>query len=105
MPNLPRVHRPKWAERVKRKAAVERAKHTQKGRCFKTSHRTWRKIRATVLQREPLCRHCAEQGITTTATDVDHIDGNTFDNTDANLQPLCKPCHTRKTVREQRDKR
>ncbi len=52
--------------------------------------------------REPLCRACAGQGLVVAAREVDHIrplaEGgvHAFDN----LQPLCKPCHTRKTLRE-----
>jgi 5-methylcytosine-specific restriction protein A len=54
----------------------------------------WRAIRRKVLQLEPLCRFCGEK-----ATVVDHIqplkDGGTHD--PANLRPLCKRCHDRRT--------
>ena len=55
----------------------------------------WHKLRAYVLAREPLCRHCGK-----VATDVDHISGDPSDNRDANLQPLCHACHSHKTGRE-----
>ncbi len=64
----------------------------------------WRGWRRAVLLREPLCRACAGQGLVVAAREVDHIrplaEGgvHAFDN----LQPLCKPCHTRKTLREAR---
>lgn len=62
----------------------------------------WRRLRAYLLNREPLCRECAENGHTELATDLDHIiskhDGGTDD--PENLQPLCKPCHSRKTALE-----
>jgi len=58
----------------------------------------WRKLRALVLNEEPLCRLCERQGKTTAADTVDHIKehkGNValFYDRD-NLQPLCRPCHS-----------
>ncbi len=61
----------------------------------------WRKVRKMVLAEEPLCRECGRQGRVTAANEVDHIDGNAFNIERVNLQPLCKPCHSKKTVREQ----
>lgn len=62
----------------------------------------WQRLRRLVLGREPLCRICIGEGRVVEATVVDHItplaDGGTDDM--ANLQPLCKPCHDRKTMRE-----
>ena len=63
--------------------------------------RQWRMVRAAVLADEPLCRICAEHGRTTAATEVDHVDANSRNNDRANLRPLCKPCHSRRTLREQ----
>lgn len=62
----------------------------------------WRKLRARILKREPLCRHCAARGVTTVATDVDHIIPKSQGGTDdeSNLQPLCHACHSAKTARE-----
>ena len=55
--------------------------------------------RARILRAEPLCRHCKAKGIIRQAEQVDHIRelalGGTDD--DSNLQPLCIPCHDRKT--------
>lgn len=58
----------------------------------------WRKLRALVLNEEPLCRLCERQGKTTAADTVDHIkehkgDVALFYDRD-NLQPLCRPCHS-----------
>lgn len=65
--------------------------------------RAWQRIRLAFLRANPLCVHCLEAGMTTAATEVDHIlrlkRGGTNDFT--NLQALCKPCHTRKTRHEQ----
>lgn len=60
----------------------------------------WRKIRLMHLRGQPLCVHCAEQGHTTPATEVDHIRPLAQGGTHAsdNLQSLCKPCHSKKTV-------
>ena len=57
----------------------------------------WRRMRASVLNGEPLCRHCAARGLLTEATDVDHKSGDPSDNSSENLQPLCHECHSRKT--------
>jgi 5-methylcytosine-specific restriction protein A len=53
-----------------------------------------------ILQREPLCRYCYEVGRIEPANEVDHIDGNYNNNDVANLQALCKVCHSRKTAQE-----
>ena len=68
-----------------------------KPRKYKTSASKWRRIRWAQLQKEPLCRHCKEQGRTTPGNTVDHISGDTWDNTQSNLQTLCVSCHTIKT--------
>ena len=58
----------------------------------------WRKLRALVLNEEPLCRLCERQGKTTAADTVDHIKEHKgdvalfFDR--ENLQPLCATCHS-----------
>ena len=50
-----------------------------------------------VLREEPLCRRCGEP-----ATDVDHIVSRERggEDTRENLQALCHPCHSQKTVEE-----
>jgi 5-methylcytosine-specific restriction protein A len=57
----------------------------------------WRLLRALVLAEEPVCRACAEA----LATDVDHIVPRRrrpeLALARANLQALCKACHSRKT--------
>lgn len=63
---------------------------------------TWRKVRLAVLREEPLCRLCKGRGLIVPAEHVDHIlalnNGGTSER--SNLQPLCVPCHSRKTVME-----
>lgn len=57
----------------------------------------WRAFAHTWLRRYPLCFMCGG-----TAVHVDHIDGLGPDGPrgydPANLQSLCRPCHSKKTV-------
>ena len=61
-------------------------------------------LRPGQLLREPFCRKCAQRGLRTPATDVDHIRDHKGDWTvftdRGNLQSLCHSCHSRKTMRE-----
>ena len=58
-------------------------------------------IREMHLRREPLCRFCVERGVVTAATEVDHVDGDRTNHAPANLRSACKPCHSRRTARDQ----
>ncbi|APW48398.1 hypothetical protein RA876_12445 [Rhodoferax antarcticus] len=71
-------------------------------RTLKLNGSAWQKLRAHVLDGEPLCRQCTSEGHTTVATDVDHADGNPGNNSMTNLQPLCHQCHSRKTAKDHR---
>ena len=70
----------------------------------------WRRLRIMVLNREPLCMDPfkVHQGEPVPAREVDHILGvwiaphAVFD--ESNLQPLCSPCHSRKSGYERRIK-
>ncbi|WP_084570374.1 HNH endonuclease [Methylosinus sp. PW1] len=57
----------------------------------------WRKARAEFLEAHPNCAHCGAP-----ATVVDHIRPHKGDRAlfwdRSNWQPLCKPCHDRKTA-------
>lgn len=97
MPELPAVHNPRKTKYLRDR---EKTRRNQASRQYATNHTTWRKLRKYVLDREPLCRECGKAGKTTQATDVDHIDGDSFNNEIKNLQPLCRGCHSRKTVTE-----
>lgn len=82
------------------KAIKTNYKTKKKQRCFKTNHPTWRRIRAAQLQREPLCRVCKAEGKIVPANTVDHIDNDSWNNDNDNLQSMCIKCHTIKTNRE-----
>lgn len=70
-------------------------------------NRQWQKASRSFLHSHPLCECCKAKGIYTKATVVDHIiphRGNRelFWNRD-NWQALCKQCHDKKTMTEDRD--
>lgn len=66
----------------------------------------WRRLRGLQLSQHPMCRYCADLGVLTPATDVDHVvpvreaPEGAFD--PGNLQSLCKPCHSQTKQREER---
>ena len=66
------------------------------------SNARWRKLRAYILDKEPLCRrHLEKFGKYVPATMVDHIipadDEPSLFYDEENLQSLCQPCHRIKT--------
>lgn len=58
--------------------------------------------RQRLFERQPLCVRCLEQGLIRVATIADHVVAliNGGPDSEDNLQPLCKPCHDRKTVED-----
>ena len=75
-------------------------KQESNGRSLGLNSAAWHKLRAYVLAGEPCCRHCTTEGLTVPATEVDHRDNDPSNNALENLQPLCKPHHSRKTMRD-----
>ncbi|WP_366923858.1 HNH endonuclease [Metallumcola ferriviriculae] len=69
----------------------------------------WRKASKRFLKVNPLCKYCEKEGKLTPATVVDHIQPHRGDKTlfwdENNWQPLCKKCHDRKTMTEDRHPR
>ena len=67
------------------------------------SSRRWRKFRAWVLRRKPLCEHCEQQDRTTEAKHVHHDKPRkqfpqlAFDYD--NMVALCHPCHSKEEAR------
>ncbi|GLQ31653.1 HNH endonuclease [Litoribrevibacter albus] len=64
----------------------------------------WQKARLGFLRNNPLCLHCHAEGLTISATVVDHIIPHKGDMAlfwdRANWQPLCKRHHDIKTATE-----
>lgn len=60
----------------------------------------WQRVRALFLRAHPLCAECAQQGVTTAATDVHHLVPRRAGGTDeeSNLRALCHSCHSRITA-------
>lgn len=100
----------------KHKAKTSAKKHSvtiedQRGSSSQRNYgAAWRKIRAAflihiaIIQAWPwaCCVVCLADNLRVKATDVDHITPRAKGGTDAfdNLQPLCHPCHSRKTAKE-----
>ncbi len=97
MPFAPPVHKPRG--KAKGRAPDRRPSAHARGYGAR-----WERLRALILGRRPLCVACQQAGRVTAATDLDHIVPHKGDHAlfwdVANLQPLCKPCHSRKTVTE-----
>ncbi len=96
-----------WEQRQARiaesKAQAQRGEDAQAHRRLYASA-AWKKAAKGFLAKHPLCADCAGLGLVVPASEVDHIDPHKGDRAKfwsrANWQPLCKPCHSRKTARE-----
>lgn len=66
----------------------------------------WRKARSRFLKVHPFCVICKAEGKLVKATVVDHIIPHRGDEKlfwdESNWQPLCKRCHDRKTMTDDR---
>ena len=63
----------------------------------------WRKFRAYVFSKRPLCEPCKQRGSIVPATQLDH-DVDRKDAPDraydeSNVTPMCHSCHSRKTAK------
>jgi 5-methylcytosine-specific restriction protein A len=90
---------PQHTNSQRRAADAERKTSSERGYGYR-----WQKARHTYLKNNPLCVGCEKLGMVRAATEVDHIiphrgDQALFWDT-SNWQGLCKPCHSRKTARE-----
>lgn len=94
------THRPLnfFRDAHKRSRAKQTGRDADPRRVLPLNSYAWQKLRATVLEGEPLCRHCAARGLTVPSTDADHIDGDPSNNALENLAGLCHSCHSTKTA-------
>lgn len=93
------------AHEAKIKAEREARRTLRKGNSSERGYGyRWQNLRKSFLREHPLCVECAKKGLTTVATDVDHIVPHKGDQSLMwdwdNLQPLCHSCHSKKTARE-----
>lgn len=66
--------------------------------------RAWQQASKRFRMQHPLCAQCEADGIVTASAETDHIEPHRGDKhlfwKQANWQPLCKSCHSRKTAKE-----
>lgn len=97
MPTRPPTHRPARTTAVRLPDMRESA-------CKRGYDRHWQRLRLSHLAQHPLCVACAERGVVMQASEVDHITPHCGDREllmdRDNLQSMCKPCHSRKTVKQ-----
>lgn len=81
--------------------AIEKARGTRTERGYDNR---WLRASKRFLAENPLCVECKSRGVLRRATHTDHIvphKGNeTLFWSEANWQPLCRRCHSRKTATE-----
>lgn len=107
-PGCQELTRDGWCAAHKPKAADRKQESAEWHKLYLLP--TWRDdLRPAQLLWEPFCRECAQHGIRTPATEVDHVEphcGDWAKFTDrANLQSLCHRCHSAKTMKELQKKR
>ena len=66
-------------------------------RSRRTAPKGWHRTKREILKNTPHCGHCGGR-----ATEVDHVKPKCLGGSDDkhNLQPICAPCHRRKTAQE-----
>lgn len=102
MPNPIKRHKPTV---LRSPARTLGDKQRANGRMLALNGATWRKLRAVVMNEQPLCAECAKHGLIVAGNEVDHIDNNPSNNERSNLVNLCHACHSLKTQRYEHFKR
>ena len=99
MPTKPPTHKPAGRPATTRKHQPD----TRQSASKRGYDRKWQRVRAIKLSSDPLCERCERHGIVEPATEVHHrialADGGERLDT-ANLESLCKRCHSAHTMRE-----
>ncbi len=100
-PGCPELTDDKYCDKHKELHVNQRANTAERG-----YDNRWRKARKIFLKLHPLCVKCHEEGKLTKATVVDHIIPHRGDKDlfwdESNWQALCKSCHDKKTMTEDR---
>ncbi len=100
MPTRPQVHRAQEA-RLAPSGQYAELHGTFYGR-------RWRKAKAAFLAEHPLCRVCADAGLTVAASVVDHVTPHKWSYEAfwrmENWQGLCVRCHNSKTAKENKSR-
>lgn len=84
--------------RISDRARCEEHRHDRRPSAWRRGYDDdWEATRVSYRTRHPVCEW---PGCSRPSVDIDHIDGSgpRGDNSDANLQALCKTHHSRKTV-------
>lgn len=90
---------------TKHKRAEAKQLDAQRGTAHERGYTSaWQRARAAYLRSHPLCREHEKKNEVVAATVVDHVTPHKGDKAlfwdSNNWQPLCKPCHDRKTATE-----
>ncbi|MCY8380123.1 HNH endonuclease signature motif containing protein [Bacillus haynesii] len=101
-PGCPTLTREGYCEQHKRtKPTYDQYRESAARRGYDSK---WRKARQSYLSKHPFCVSCMKEGRRVPATVVDHITPHKGDKKlfwdSSNWQPLCAPCHNRKTAKE-----
>lgn len=87
----------RFCEKHAKEAARDYERYGRDPQARKRYGSAWRKIRGQYIKAHPLCEECLKDGRAVPATEVHHrlplADGG--DNSPANLEALCKHCHSK----------
>ena len=104
MPTSPKNKTRPWGVNRDTKGNEPRTKGMKKDMSQWYANKKWRRVRASYIQRNPLCKQCDSEGLLKGAEVVDHITPISQGGSEyalSNLQSLCKVCHDKKSRREQ----
>ncbi|WP_395013568.1 HNH endonuclease [Robinsoniella peoriensis] len=100
-PGCPNLTESAYCEEHSKQYQPERAGSTERGYNSK-----WRKARTRYLKEHPLCVRCREYGKLVKAVVVDHVTPHRGNEVlfwdESNWQALCKQCHDKKTMTDDR---